>query len=400
MARTSVAAVLLLAWSWWTFHQIIITIMLLVPTIRWTSAQNIRDQFTRTFYDRCYNKYEFIQDYIDIVDSKPEQYLEFVYNEDGLVNGGIGDRSAGLISAFLHAIRFRRSLNLYADNNMHKLFRPFHPRFIPDPRTVKETEKISPEEDYFLWENWGNWSGYESFKQRSGKDLPGFGLTCHFTIIPREPYDNMCGLVDVPEENIDAIPFIRMTSNRCYICRFFNRDDLPNHESVMRALKIPEESKEEANLFEIGGCIMRLLMWPRESLWTLVDQFYSSRLKEEEPSLGVSSDATTMVRSQLSVPFTLRETPPFQMALQYRCGDEPSFQFVAQQSACFDFDNLELEAGLELPRSNFFLAGRPLELGRCLLALADYLRQLRDQDSRGNSPFHPISPHPPDNYLY
>jgi hypothetical protein len=62
-------------------------------------------KFESSFQNRCL-KYPFVNRWVDLLENKRKRSLIFVYQEENLVQGGLGDRLGGLISAVLMALRF------------------------------------------------------------------------------------------------------------------------------------------------------------------------------------------------------------------------------------------------------------------------------------------------------
>jgi hypothetical protein len=358
--------------------------LIVLSFISSTTLSNIRHEFTTRFYDQCYHKYSFFEEYWKLFEEKPQKYVIFEYDRLGLQNGGIGDRFAGVITAFLHALRFRRLLFLSAENNMPALFQPFHPDAIPDPRIRQNnhSRKTAESRTAYRWDNWGEWSGYNQFLQESPLPPRELNLTdCH--IFPTDPDAtyNHCGLVYWNESDLAPYPIIRFVSNRAFLCRYLTRTDLPTYSQFLEILHLTgkeEENEKEINLFEIGGCIMRFLMWPTEELWSKVDHFYSSRLQEQQQSQELSTEATPSTGSSYyssdhSTHFTLQDnsiaSSYYQIGIQYRCGDFISFneEYRHLRYLCADNDSEDVTN-----LSDVFAFGRPLAMARCVQMLMEY----------------------------
>jgi hypothetical protein len=352
--------------------------LLVLSFVSSNTLSNIRHEFTTRFYDQCYHKYSFFEEYWKLFEEKPRKYVIFEYDRAGLQNGGIGDRFAGVITAFLHALRFRRLLFLSAENNMPILFTPFHPDATPDPRITQNNRNYTIDEGRmsYRWDNWGEWSGYNQFLQESPFPPRELNLTdCH--IFPTDPDAtyNHCGLVYWNESDLASYPIIRFVSNRAFLCRYLTRKDLPTYSQFLEILHLTgkEEGKEEINLFEIGGCIMRFLMWPTDELWSKVDHFYSSRSQEQQSTEVVPSTGGSSYSSDHSILFTLQgnsvSSHYYQIGIQYRCGDFLSFneEYRHLRYLCGDHDSEDVTN-----LSDAFSFGRPLTIARCVQMLMEY----------------------------
>ncbi len=114
-----------------------------------TYKEHLQSKFESLFHKKC-DKYPFVQRYVDKLEHSNEKYLTFVYQQPGLRNGGLGDRMGGLLSAVAMSIRFNRTLLIRSENEMHRLFRPYHPTDIHDPNPK------------YTWGNWTSWSNYDA----------------------------------------------------------------------------------------------------------------------------------------------------------------------------------------------------------------------------------------------
>jgi hypothetical protein len=261
-----------------------------------SEGTSIRDQFTTRFYDRCV-KYSFVQKYIDTLENPHHKYLIFDYHKFRLRNGGFGDRLGGVITAFIHSLRYKRTLFLSAENGMHKLFRPFHPDFIPNPNVSDSTTTTTPtrrnkDEDIFFWDRWQEWSHFSEWKRNNSdydtnpkpyEYLLNDCLDIEMTSFTPEQ-TKRCALDTVAVRKLNKYPIIRFASNRAYLCHYENRTDVPSHESVLSVLEI---QKNQVDLFEVAGCMTRLVMWPTDLLWKKIDDFYQSSyvdLLKESPN--------------------------------------------------------------------------------------------------------------------
>jgi hypothetical protein len=147
-------------------------LLLCISSIYARKPTSIRDQFTTRFYDRC-SKYPFVEKYVKSLENLSHQYVIFEYHKNGLRNGGFGDRLGGVITAFVHSLRFQRTFYLSASNGMHNLFRPFHSKYIPNPKDSSDTEPTSPNtlDDIYYWNRFDEWSHFADWKKNNSDYL-------------------------------------------------------------------------------------------------------------------------------------------------------------------------------------------------------------------------------------
>lgn len=239
-------------------------LLLLLLCLKCIEAMNMREMFHQSFDDRC-RKYSFVEEYLANLKKPSNRFLIFVYHEKGLKNGGFGDRLGGLLTAFAHAIRFKRTLLMKASNGFYDYFQNYHPH----------------NNTAYSWENWRDWSGYQVWKDKhpeftsNNRELWEYDLSSCVSNWEEkfpESVSRRCAMDDGDVFH----PVIRMASNRAYFCRWQNRTDLPSHSLALSALNL----ENAGDLWEASGCILRLLMWPTDRLWQEVDQAYFDLLTE------------------------------------------------------------------------------------------------------------------------
>jgi hypothetical protein len=251
---------------------------------------SIRGEFLQNFQQSC-SKYDFVQDYIARLEQPVhnDKFLLFMYHTKTLKNGGFGDRMGGMITAFAQAMRFNRTLILLASNGMQDLFRPYHP-----------TDIFLPiEEQQFTWKQWRTWSGFDAWKaslevpydstSNSSRSLYEYDLSncvsnqeSGFT----EEETAHCAM----DTTYTDKPILRLASNRAYLCRWEKHPELPAHKEVYSALKL---APKKTDLFEVAGCMLRLLMWPTERMWEEADKGYNILLGELKSSMLANVTATS-----------------------------------------------------------------------------------------------------------
>lgn len=89
-----------------------------------SKATFLQAEFERNFHETC-SKYRFVDNFVKNMENPSDRFVVFVYHENGLKNGGLGDRLGGLISATMIALRLNRTLLIQSANGFDKLFRPY-----------------------------------------------------------------------------------------------------------------------------------------------------------------------------------------------------------------------------------------------------------------------------------
>ena len=84
--------------------------------------QEAKLDFEQDFQARC-TKYLFVkQFYRNLEFHSTGRYIVFVYDDKATKHGGVGDRLAGLISAVGISLQINRTLLIYAENQLGRLF--------------------------------------------------------------------------------------------------------------------------------------------------------------------------------------------------------------------------------------------------------------------------------------
>ncbi len=216
-----------------------------VSAVSKNSASNLKQSFIDSFNNKC-NKYPFVKRFTEKIESTDDRFFIFVYQKPGLDNGGFGDRLAGLLSAVAMSIRFNRTLLIKTDNDLHNLFRPYHPKDI-----ISSTPKYN-------WENF-NWSSYNT-------NLDFNNMTVHDLTNCINTVSSQCtmSLGDVAEQQVV------FHSNRAFLCKWDNEVNTSARTNMKNILGISEHS----NLFEVAGCMLRLALWPTDFLFNEVGRVY------------------------------------------------------------------------------------------------------------------------------
>lgn len=297
-----------------------------------------KEHFERTFHDRC-DKYPFVSNYVRKIESSDERYLTFVYQENGLKNGGLGDKIGGLVSAVAMAIRFNRTLIIRSQNDMHEVFRPYHPTDIHS-----ETPKYS-------WTNITQWSHYDW--KYANRDETEYDL--YDCINNTGQKNGHCSMKDGDAHT----PHILYRSNRAYLCYYDNQKGSVANREMAAILGVNSSS----NLYEVAGCMLRLALWPTESLWAEVGK----QLKEFELTLPTSARRARrkLLRTNHAHPVRKLEPSPepsnvLQVGMHFRCGDKSYIKKGGYDHMCVYSEDETAEA-----KASMFPLGNPYEMGVC-----------------------------------
>jgi hypothetical protein len=384
---------------------------------------NLRDLFYYNFIQKC-SKYNFITRFQQLLENPNGKYIIFTYHDKYLRNGGFGDRMGGLLTATALALKYNRTLIIKANNGMHDLFKPYHPLEVNN----------SIEESTYSWKNWKSWSGYDPsmYSASSSTSLTSDIYKLDDCVSNTEAGFSIsqtlrCAMMDGDVgSNI-----IKYTSNRAYLC-LWNNKNLKNSEK--KYYKAYEEFSKElglsrkANLFEVGGCLLRLVMWPSTALWEKVDEAYerlTSNIKvgsngeyvsidnsissDSEDNILTSGTTTTTDKNRsksikkiykqntkilssiqtklITTNYTLLQPRYYQIGLHFRCGDIHSYKGLYLHSDEYDrkkcIYNEETDSEVldfeSIGKSRYLNAGNPYSIAMCSRYIQDYYKQYYKQ---------------------
>ena len=239
------------------------------------SESGPRSKFESNFNKTC-NKYPFVAEYLANMENPSQNYMIFYYDGAGVDNGGLGDRLAGLVTAVAFALRTKRTLLISGDKALNEAFEPYHPN----------------NNGRFQWGNW-SWSGWTKEEATPSQNISRPRNCVKMSESPKCWLDD-----DIPHR------VIRYISNRCYLCRWTVRPELYEKSNLTR-LGITNET----DLFEASGCMLRLVLWPTQKLWTALDNTLRPSLVGRESSV-IS----------------------YQVGFHFRCGD---FSFNDNNPSCY-----------------------------------------------------------------
>lgn len=121
------------------------------------------------------------------------------------------------------------------------------------------------------------------------------------------PSRTVCAL-----ESSYATKVVKYRGNRSYICRW-TTNPIVSQLQLLQQLGI--SNLNDVNLYEIAGCLLRLVMWPTEQLWKAIDSIiqpsYGHIYTATAPDSGNIHDDDKNQQPVLST----------QISLHFRCGD-------------------------------------------------------------------------------
>lgn len=299
-------------------------------------AYHLRSRFEQQFNKTC-SKYPFVQRYIHQLENPGDKYVVFVYHEQGLRNGGLGDRIGGLITATTIALRYNRTLLIESANDFGSLFRPYHPLDITKPQS----------EQHYTWNNWTQWTKYNI--SLSNNDNTELDLWDCINCVSWK--NRACGMDDGDVGH----PIVKLRANRAYLCKWMKHTELQAHKHVL-SIGIGLET----NLLEAAGCMMRLVMWPTEKLWASTAREMSNMEIFKNDNSGAEYG--------------------IQIGMHFRCGDLSYKRPGSFDNAC-RHDTTGNDPHAE---SDYMSYATPDQLGRCAKeVILNYTRAA----GLGNLPF-------------
>lgn len=193
---------------------------------------------------------------------------------------GFGDRLAGIVNVMAFALRFNRTLLISADNSFEDYFRPFH-----DENDHQISWKSS---DFNTRWNWSNWQENYTYNMQT--------LHC---INPKPNKQRQCSL----DHDYDS-QVVKIYSNRCYLCRWSVVESLGLQSQLLQVLGI----KDDTDLLQVAGCLLRLVMWPTDLLW----RDFNSLFQYSHYSVSDGQESNQVVDIN---------AVKHQVGVHFRCGD-------------------------------------------------------------------------------
>eukprot|EP01041_Mallomonas_annulata_P008480 gene8480-17478_t len=195
-----------------------------------------KPKFKDNFHMIC-DKYDWISLMNNSVSKESDRYIIFYFNPPDMETGGLGDRLAGMISAYVFALRTKRKFILEVDKHDTGLSELFEP---------------------YLYHNL-----QLNISKIAGKDI----LDLRYCLASD---DDECQLVKDTSHKV-----ILIRSNRARICHWTGKPELPAYNELNK-IGITNDS----NLPEVAGCMLRSMLWPTQLLWDEVDNFLSNYSQE------------------------------------------------------------------------------------------------------------------------
>jgi hypothetical protein len=350
-----------------------VVILLMLSELSWSDTLAdilIRDSFHKTFHHKC-SRYPFVEQFWKNLDNPSSEFVEFVYHEAGLKNGGFGDRLGGLITAAAIALRLNRTLVIKSGNGFGDYFRPYHR---PTHGYVSPASEIGPQRQY-TYTNYSMWTNF-NFSQSSNDETELDLWNC---INMNGKVNDVCGLdyaATVPQ------PIIKLRSNRCYLCKWMSQDR-PAQEQLRRILGLSEAS----NLYEVGGCLLRLAMWPTDLLFSKLAKVYSNDLQLVQTTIRRLQSSVGGAGTEVSSKPVLNEVNginihhlhthrhhvftahqhhlPILIGMHFRCGDWSYIKGRSVDDTCKHDVTKNASDYKELGESDYMRFGTPADIGRC-----------------------------------
>jgi hypothetical protein len=235
----------------------------------------VRDNFDKSFTQSC-QKYKFVEQYWNQLEHPTGRVVEFIYSSKVSKEGdfgGVGDRLGGLITATAIALRFGRTLVIRADDDFYDYFRPYRDPSVGRNRPLVET---------FSYANASTWASYSTGKKSTVMDLTDCVNPEYKPQFYYQPENiNRCGLDNYEAAELSDKEIIRLQANRCYLCKWMNNRTEFAYSQLVHELGLSESD----NLYEVGGCMLRLVMWPTnraisqlaELVWHFIEGAHYSR---------------------------------------------------------------------------------------------------------------------------
>lgn len=266
---------------------------------RFSLTKKLKNDFQDQFHSTC-SKYQFVEMYKRLLDPKTSsKFLIFIFHDDSLT-GGLGDRFSGLISAFSMALLLDRILIIKDDSGLYRFFNPYH--FENSDNLPNEDKQIAakpPTSVYFQHlDEWMDQPLSEGWRQNEGLVKT---MSCLNDI------STACSL----EADKNDKTFIIYRSNRCFLCRY------QRSTPFLKKLNL----QEDINLYEVAGCMLRLVLWPKELMWKLVDEHYFHFFK-----------------NQVNI-FPHENQSFHQVAIHHRCGDHHYSDHVKRRDCYYENAN-------------------------------------------------------------
>ena len=210
---------------------------------------------------------------------------------------------------------------LKSSNGFSKLFRPYsNPRLPP----------LNYDDGLNTSKSWAFYNASYSDNDATEKDL----FFCINSNPNHDKFMSMCGM----DSGDVSQPIIKLRGNRAYLCRWMLHPEIKPHKDLV-TLGITEQS----DLYEVGGCLLRLAMWPTDLLFEQIHELGRSVFK------NILKDQNDVKSDHLGL--------DYQIGVHFRCGDI-AFGNVNSERICKFFPGDSEDGAMA--------KGTPPEFGQCI----------------------------------
>lgn len=239
-------------------------------------------EFQNSFDTKC-GKYSFIEQLKNLNSSR---HIVYQYDQ----HYGLGDRFAGVITTFLIALRFNRTLTIKSASKvgLYKYFRPYNLK--------KESSGV-------------NYNHYDFNDNAYGPDEVHVA-NCQYEQNERA-HNIKCVMKHEPkfnnsDDDTRTYPVIMYHNNKAHLCKSMRMERMKEIISPLMGID------SSTNLAEVAGCILRLYFWPTDRLWAEIDGIIR-KMREKLYLDGVIKESSSAVESRNVINNII--------SLQLRCGD-------------------------------------------------------------------------------
>lgn len=262
---------------------------------------NLKPQFENNFESTC-SKYDFVKSHISRLSSQNSKYVVYHFHGDGQ-HGGLGDRLANLVTATGFSIRFNRTLIVKSNHGFQKLFRPY----IPPEYLSKYPDAIK---SYSYWKLTKDWLSYSNNISSIHSDyfLDCFNVDWTAFVSKSESDIKMLNTCSMINGDVNYTT-ISMLGNRAFLCRWYNYFNTVANKELAAAIGFPT-SNQSVDLFEVAGCMLRLVMWPTDLMWHYINEAVESHFDSLKQKASMTSKYNNLIRYPKQI-----------VTLHFRCGD-------------------------------------------------------------------------------
>lgn len=276
-------------------HAVVVACMLLLSCLPFCDGNGYSSHGARAAFERAFDSckaYPFVQKHIDTLERAPgpdDTYAIYSFAEHGLgSNGGLGDRLAGLVTMAAFAARTGRRLLIVADAPFKASFVPYHPNNLLHTGDPGGSSQFQAR---FHWHDW-KWSGWQ--------DSMASNMSHAHGCVNPKGHSFACALDSGTQ--LGAFKVVKHRGNRCYLCRWAVREGQGLRAELLQTLGVGPGT----DLYHVAGCLLRLAMWPSDSLWARLDDWVA----KQDPSLAAKLALRPQQRHEARL-----------VSVHFRCGD-------------------------------------------------------------------------------